>query len=189
MNNRLKRFLPLFLITILLDQLTKWWVKEHFFGFENPAPFWQWIVDFGQSMRPFDSIEITPFLNFVVVWNRGVSFGLFASDAMTGAYILSAIALVICGFFIFLLKKSNKKFQHYAIALIIAGALSNVWDRLRFGAVYDFIDFHAAGWHYPAFNVADSAITIGVILFIWAEFFISDERNNFVKKVGRWHAN
>ncbi|MBK66808.1 MAG: signal peptidase II [Rickettsiales bacterium] len=189
MNKKIFIFLPVFILIFALDQVSKWWVKERFFEVEEPKEFLNWLLEFGQPLRDFQMEAMTSFLNFVVVWNKGVSFGLFANDAQTGVMILSGLAILICIFFFGLLLKSEKQLQHVAIGMIIAGALSNVWDRVRFGAVYDFIDFHVSGWHYPAFNVADSAITVGVILFIFAEFFISDNRNNFVKKVGRWHAS
>ena len=189
MKTKILRFLPTFLAIFAADQVSKWWIKEIFFEFEDAKPFFEWLVSFGQTMRSFDTHTMTEFLNFVIVWNKGVSFGLFANDSFTGKLILSGVAILICVFFFMLLLKSGKKVQHFAIAFIIAGALSNVWDRVRFGAVYDFLDFHVMGWHYPAFNVADSAITIGVILYIYAEFFIKDNRNSFVKKVGRWHAS
>ena len=104
--------------------------------------------------------------DLVLVHNRGASFGIFsdapgwASVALIVFAILISIALAIW------MWRVNETLLAVALALVIGGAVGNVIDRIRFGAVVDFLDFHVAGWHWPAFNIADSAITIGVILLI-----------------------
>ena len=107
-------------------------------------------------------VEITPFLGLVTVWNRGVSFGLFNRDWPGTPWVLSALAVVVVVFLLVWLARSQRRLTALALGAIIGGAMANVVDRARFGAVYDFVDFHLGEWHWPAFNLADSAITLGV---------------------------
>jgi signal peptidase II len=107
-------------------------------------------------------------LNFVRVWNYGISFGLFQSPEL-GKWLFSMIALgMSLGLIIWWLRTEDKS-TRIAIAMIIGGAAGNVLDRLQYGAVADFIDVHLYGWHWPAFNIADSAIVIGVGILLLRE--------------------
>ena len=115
--------------------------------------------------------EILPFFNIVMVWNQGVSFGLFNQTANYGPLMLVALSCFITLWFVIWLFRKPSPVQSFAIALVISGAVGNVIDRLRFGAVIDFLDFHIAGYHWPAFNVADSCIVVGVILLIIYSLF------------------
>jgi signal peptidase II len=109
---------------------------------------------------------ITPFFNLVSAWNQGVGFSLMTMRGASGPYVLSGLALVISiGLFIWLLR-SQRLLPVIGLGLAIGGALGNVIDRLVHGAVFDFLQFHAAGYYFPAFNVADSALTIGVFLLV-----------------------
>jgi signal peptidase II len=112
------------------------------------------------------AVVVTPFLNLVVVWNRGVSFGMFDSAAALMPWLLAALALAVVAALGFWLKRVEHALAGVALGLIIGGALGNVIDRIRFGAVVDFLDFHALGYHWPAFNVADSAICVGAALLL-----------------------
>lgn len=109
-------------------------------------------------------IEVLSFFNLVTVWNYGISFGMFNTGSAGNALILVALALAIVVALVIWLKTATHALIGVALGLVIGGALGNIIDRLRFGAVFDFLDFHAFGWHWPAFNVADSAITVGVVL-------------------------
>lgn len=120
--------------------------------------------------------EILPFFNLTHVWNRGVSFGLF-NNGHSAAWLLIALSLVITGFFLHWLRKVDHKPLALAIGAVIGGALGNVIDRIRFDAVVDFIDFHIGGWHYPAFNVADSAIVLGIAYIVLDSLFFEPKRN------------
>lgn len=120
-------------------------------------------------------VEVLPFFNFVAVWNRGVSFGLFASDSAYGPLLLSALAVVVTIGLIIWLTRAENRLLAAGLGFIIGGAVGNVIDRLRFGAVIDFLDFHMLGYHWPAFNLADAAITLGVALLLWDSF--KDSRN------------
>ena len=120
------------------------------------------------ALGPFQGVSVTPFLNLVVVLNTGISFGLFASEGELGRYVLVALALIVSIILMRWLASNTNRFVCAALGMIIGGAFGNVIDRLVHKAVVDFLDFHLYGWHWPAFNVADSAITIGVALFVLA---------------------
>ena len=108
-------------------------------------------------------VTVLPVFNLVLVWNRGVSFGLFTQDSTTGPYILSGLSfLIVLALFIWLIKTDFKPLG-IALSAVIAGAIGNIIDRLVYGAVIDFLDFHVAGYHWPAFNIADSAIVLGIV--------------------------
>lgn len=144
-----------FVIAILIvafDQLTKWWVLA-------------------DLMDPPQIVAVTSFFNLVLVWNRGVSFGLFDSDSHWGPILLSALALAISAVLVVWLRRVGGRLPAVAIGMVLGGAVGNVIDRIRFGAVVDFLDFHAFGYHWPAFNVADSAISIGVGLLLYDGLF------------------
>lgn len=160
-------------LLLICDQLSKWAVTEHLFrtqlGLGDPMRFIDWLQHAPQRMSDV-SIVVTSFLNMTMVWNFGISFGLMTGG---GAGLLTIASLVIAaGFFIWMLR-SQILFEIVSLALIIGGALGNVVDRQRFGAVIDFADFHWGNWHFPAFNLADSAISIGVAgLVIHGLFFV-----------------
>ncbi len=123
------------------------------------------------AMEPPRLVAVTGFFNIVLVWNKGVSFGMFNQGGTTSLWILSAIALIIAAALTIWLARTGKRLVAWALALIVGGALGNVIDRVRLGAVVDFLDFHVAGWHWPAFNVADAAIFIGVVLLLFENLF------------------
>ena len=116
-------------------------------------------------------IEVTGFLNFVRVWNRGISFGLFDGGADSMRWVLIAVALAITVALTWWLKTVDRPYLAVIIGLIIGGAVGNVIDRVRFGAVFDFIDFHVFGYHWYTFNIADSAISVGVALLLIDSLF------------------
>jgi len=142
------RWFVLAAVVIVADQLAKWAVLQHF-----PA---------GPRSEP-----LAPFFNLVLVFNKGAAFSLLSQAPGWQTPLLTAFALVAAAVVSFLiLKNSKQRVLCVALAAILGGALGNVIDRLRFGAVVDFLDFHALGWHFPAFNVADSAISVGAALLI-----------------------
>jgi signal peptidase II len=143
-------------VVVLVDQLSKWWILA--------------VV-----MRPPRLIEVTPFFNLVLGWNTGISFGLFGGDDVLAGWVLPAVAGLIVAFLAVWLARSDRRPMGISLGLIIGGALGNVVDRMRFGAVADFLDFHAFGYHWPAFNVADTAITVGAVLLLIDSLLIDDE--------------
>lgn len=118
-------------------------------------------------------IEVLPFFNLVTVWNYGISFGLFNNGSAGASIVFVALALAIVAALCFWLRTADHPLVGIALGLVIGGAVGNVVDRVRYGAVFDFLDFHAFGWHWPAFNVADSAITVGVVLLCFDALFLT----------------
>jgi signal peptidase II len=140
----------------VVDQATKVWALDGWFF-------------------PPRTIEVTSFFNLVAVWNSGISFGFLANHSEAMPYILTGFAIVVSlGLTIWLLRVHSRLLAA-GLGLVIGGAVGNVIDRLRFQAVVDFIDLHAVGFHWPTFNVADAAITIGVGLLLLDSFSRRDE--------------
>lgn len=145
-------------VVIVFDQATKWWIMA-------------------MVMQPPRIIPVTPFFNLVTVWNRGISFGLFDGDSAVNVWVLPLVALAIVAALVAWLRRVQGVWLASAIGLVIGGALGNVVDRLRHdGAVADFLDFHVAGYHWPAFNVADSGITVGVTMLVLDSLFLGGEK-------------
>tara|TARA_B100001245_G_C22862635_1_gene414805 strand:- start:497 stop:991 length:495 start_codon:yes stop_codon:yes gene_type:complete len=120
----------------------------------------------------YPEMEITSFLNLVLVQNKGISFGLFSRYEI--GWLISILTIGIVVVLFIWMRKLERAILALPFSLIIGGAIGNLIDRLNYGFVVDFIDFHFFGWHWPAFNVADSAITVGVIFLLIASF-----SNNF----------
>lgn len=114
----------------------------------------------------YGQLEVTPFFNLVEVWNHGVSFGMM-KGLPYGQWLLSGVSLIITAVMLYCLQKAEDKISIAAFSFVVAGALGNVLDRIRFGAVPDYLDFHAFGYHWPAFNFTDVAIVSGVFLLIF----------------------
>ena len=115
------------------------------------------------------------FLNISLIWNEGIAFGLFSFDSQITYNILTILILIIILFIFFMIIKS-KSFEKYALSMILGGALGNVFDRIIYKRVPDFIDFHINDFHWFIFNVSDIFITIGVISMIVLEIF---NKNNY----------
>jgi signal peptidase II len=135
------------LLLLGFDQLTKWAALD--------------LLDL--QARP---IAVTPFFNLVMVWNKGVSFGMLNSLGPLAPWLLSGVALAVVIALLFWLRRSENAVMATGLGLVIGGALGNVVDRVRYGAVVDFLDFHVAGWHWPAFNLADAGICVGAGLIV-----------------------
>ena len=138
------------LVGLGLDQLSKYWLLI-------------WLADQGGR------IKLTGFFNLVTVWNRGISFGMFQSGEIGRWLLVSFSSLVCLGLGIWLWRQT-RTWPVFALTMVIGGALGNIIDRILRGAVADFFDFHVMGYHWPAFNLADSAITIGVAMLLYDSF-------------------
>ncbi len=135
------------IVVIILDQMTKWWILT-------------------SVMTPPQRIPVTGILDLVLVYNRGVSFGLLGGAPSWATAALIVFALLLSMALCIWMWRADSLLLGTALGFVVGGALGNVIDRFLHGAVVDFLDFHAAGYHWPAFNVADSAITIGVVILI-----------------------
>ncbi len=137
-------------LVIVLDQLSKWVVLNH--------------VQFGET------IYVAPFWNWVLTFNPGAAFSFLADQPGWQRWFFTILALGVSAWMAVEIRRHpEQKLLALALALVMGGALGNVVDRVRFGAVVDFIQWHASGFYWPAFNVADSAITVGAILLVFAQ--------------------
>jgi len=143
-----KQAMGLVVATVLVDQLSKELLMRY-------------LEKVGGMVSVFDD-----FFRLVSVFNSGVSFGFLGGDKALPPWILSVVAVAVCiGLFVWL-RRIDRPLIGWGIGLVIGGAIGNVIDRARWGAVFDFADFHVGQWHWPAFNVADSAIVVGVGLML-----------------------
>ena len=146
---------------VLLDQISKWIVLG--------------------ALRPGDTVYVAPFFNWVLTFNAGAAFSFLSDAGGWQRWLFTALALGVSAWIITLLRRHSGEFRlSLALTLVLGGAVGNVIDRMRFGAVVDFIHWHAAGYYWPAFNVADSAITVGAILLAWDQL-AKPAGNNAVK--------
>ena len=130
-----------------LDQLSKWWIVN-------------------EIMSPPKFIPVFPSFNLVMGWNRGISFGMFDSNSPVSQWILIALALLVVSILLVWLKRAETLTISISLGMIIVGALGNVIDRIHYGAVADFLDFYVGDFHWPAFNLADTGITLGAIVLV-----------------------
>lgn len=152
MNKHTGYALLVAVVVLIVDQLSKW-VLFDMVGIAGRT-----------------AIEVTSFFNLVMVWNPGISFGMLAD--YNQPLLLIIMTLVITAFLLAWLVRTPYAMVAYALGAVIGGAAGNCVDRLRFGAVADFFDFHLMGYHWPAFNIADSAIFIGVVVLCIHSMFI-----------------
>lgn len=141
------------LVIIILDQLTKF-------------------IILNEMVKP-KIISVIPGFNLILAYNTGISFSMFAGN---NPYVLSVIALLVCALLAWWMQKETDKWTRIGFTMIIGGAVSNVIDRFVHGAVIDFLDFYIGSHHWPAFNVADSAICIGAGIVILRSFLTNSEK-------------
>lgn len=146
----LTRWLVLAALLLVADQLTKLW--------------------FDSALRYGDRLNVLPFFDFTLLYNRGAAFSFLADQAGWQRWFFTALGLGAAGFILWMMHKNRTQTRLLlALALILSGALGNVIDRLAYGHVIDFLLFYWQNWYYPAFNIADSCITLGAILMILDE--------------------
>jgi signal peptidase II len=143
-------FLGFSALIALADQLIKWLVQ--------------------QSMAYGQSVDITPFFNWVHVWNKGAAFSLFADGGGWQRYFFIAIAIVVSAVLVKLIRDSHKRTEALAYSMVLGGAFGNVIDRVFRGYVVDYLDFHWQSRHWPAFNLADVFIVLGVAMILVTSF-------------------
>lgn len=135
-----------------------------------------------QNMHEFQSINILPFFNIVLVYNTGAAFSFLANAGGWQNYFFIIVTIIAMGLIIYLMINSfsnNNNYEVLALSFILGGAIGNLIDRVRLGKVVDFLDFYWQNTHYPAFNLADSAITCGVLIMIYAIIF-SGKKSNLI---------
>jgi signal peptidase II len=136
---------------------------------------------YGTHLRLTYPWPLLPFLDFTVVWNRGISYGLFQQNSDLGRWILTGVKIVAAIVLFFWLRKAENRLEAVGIGLIIGGAIGNAIDRILHGAVFDFVHFHVGSFSWYVFNVADAAIVIGVVLMV-ASPFLGFARSDDVKE-------
>ena len=128
------------------------------------------------SLSLYQRIEVLPFFNITLAYNPGAAFSFLAGAGGWQRWFLSLVAMGASLFiFFWLIRLKGERLLSLGLALILGGALGNLWDRLVYGHVTDFLDFHWAGWHFPAFNIADTAITLGAACLIIDMIFFADK--------------
>lgn len=158
-NKIILKFIIIMLLITLADQLSKIYIEAFLLN------------------ELHNTYEILPFFNFSLAYNYGISFSMFGdvgSDAKFWFIGISSIIILILLYFLYSdgdIKLQNKRV--IPIALIVSGAINNIIDRIRVGAVVDFLDFHIGHWHYPVFNVADSVVVIGVGILAWQNLIVN----------------
>lgn len=142
----MRRWLWIAVVVLALDQAGKWLALE--------------------KLVLHESVPLAPFLNLTLVYNKGAAFGFLSSASGWQNLLFVGIALVATGVILYLLRRlgATDRFMAVALMLILGGAIGNLIDRLAYGHVVDFIDVYYGTWHWPAFNVADSAITVGAVM-------------------------
>jgi len=136
------------LVVLIADQVSKWWVVDVL------------------HLPQVGQIVLLPVLNFTMVWNRGVTFGLLTSFGRSSYLLLAAVALAVVIALVVWLRRAESWLVAISLGAIVGGALANVIDRLRFGAVIDFIHAHIGDWSWYVFNLADAAIVCGVAALV-----------------------
>ena len=124
----------------------------------------------------FNEIYLTEFLNIYFIWNEGIAFGLLNFNEHSFYKIITLI-ITIVSIIIFIFAMKTKNYKGYFFAIIFGGAIGNLYDRVRFSAVPDFIDLHIGNYHWFIFNVADIFISLGIICLIFDELFINKKNN------------
>ena len=156
----LRLALGLAVIVLALDQASKW-------------------VILSQVMSPPRVVEVTGFFNLVLTYNSGVSFGLFGGgEATWKPWVLGGLAVAVSAGLLYWLARQPERLLGLAVGFVVGGALGNALDRAHQPGVVDFLDFHLAGWHWPAFNLADSSIFLGVVILIVDGLFRERDRSN-----------
>jgi len=122
------------------------------------------------AFRPGEELPVLPFFSLVLAFNPGAAFSFLADQPGWQRWLFACVAAVASVAIVWFLRRGGSRMFLLALALILGGALGNLWDRLAIGQVVDFLLFHWRGWAYPAFNVADSAITVGAALLIIDSF-------------------
>lgn len=144
-------------VVLVLDQLTKWQVEQH--------------------LSLYERIEILPFFNLTLAYNPGAAFSMLADAGGWQRWFFTMVAVIaILVMLVWLLRLRGERILAAGLALIVGGALGNLVDRLLHGHVVDFLDFHWAGWHFPAFNMADTAISLGAACLI-IDMFLEGARH------------
>jgi len=157
-NSILKLGLIVALISVSIDQASKIYLVDYMVAY------------------PY-GIDVTSFFRLVMVWNSGVSFGMFAGGETT-RWVLVALSIVISVVLLFMMIKATRKFLSFGLGLVLGGAVGNIVDRIHYGRVADFFDFDLIIMRWPAFNIADISIVCGVAILLVDSLFFDEKSSN-----------
>ncbi len=146
------------LVTLALDQATK------LFGL--------FVLDLPET----EPIRLAPFLDLIVVWNRGISYGLFQQHSEAGRWALVALSAAASVWLTLWIRRAEGRLLALSLGLVVGGAVGNGIDRIAYGAVFDFIHFHVGSWSWYVFNVADAAIVAGVVGLLYDSLILEKRR-------------
>ncbi len=136
-----------------------------------------YIIDLFTQSNVSNDIYVNPYLNFILLWNKGIAFGLLQSEQYS-YHLISSIILIVILFLFYLIFKTQKNWEMLYLSIIAGGALGNFTDRIYYMAVPDFVDLHYKDFHWFTFNIADICITFGIILFLIFDMFKFKNKNN-----------
>ena len=157
------RWLAVSAIVVVADLATKAWISHLF--------------------APGELYTVTPFFNLVLVYNTGAAFSFLAGAGGWQRWFFIGISTVVSFVILWMLRRHERDtLLSFALSLVLGGALGNLYDRVTLGKVVDFVQLHAAGYYWPAFNVADSAISVGVALLVWDSFRGKDPRGQDLER-------
>lgn len=151
------------LVTLILDQATKLYLLNIF------------------DLPLREPVRLAPFLDLMVVWNRGISYGLFQQQTDLGRWILVLVSVLVATGLSLWLRKASGRLLAISLGLVAGGAIGNAVDRLAYGAVFDFVHFHVGAWSWYVFNVADAAIVAGVVGLLYDSFILDRRRTRQVR--------
>lgn len=145
---------------VLIDQISKHWMIKH--------------------LIPYQSQVIAPFFNLTLAFNQGAAFSFLHDQSGWQRWFFTGFAVIFIALFGYLICRSKRQHTvvYAALSLVTAGAIGNVIDRIRYGYVIDFLDFHIKTWHWPVFNIADSAISIGIAIYIIWTIFHKEQKSH-----------
>ena len=146
-------------LVFLADRFSKWWLLT---VYDLPAK---------------GSVDVLPFFDLTLVWNRGISLGLFQMESDAGRYFLIALTGIISVVLVVWLLRAGERILATGLGLVLGGAVGNIWDRVEYGAVADFFHFFIGDWSFYIFNVADAAISVGVVLLLWDALLKPKKKN------------
>jgi signal peptidase II len=161
------KWFALSLVVFILDQLSKIAILKHFTALK--------VCAYNQPRLALCDDALMPFFNLTMLWNPGVSMGLFQANSALAKNALTGLTAAIALFVAWAITREKDRVQQFAFALVLGGAIGNILDRVRFGAVVDFIRFNlepvGVDWSFYVFNVADAAISVGVAVLVYRAFF------------------
>lgn len=180
----------LLLLLIAVDQFCKWVVMEGILKGAVGLPgsgLSAWLFTVPQEPLGFIQMRVSDFFNLVMIWNKGVNY-FMPGDIQAPPLIMAGVTgAFACALAVWMLCTQDKVLM-FALAAIVGGALSNIWDRVRFGGVADFFDLHLMGWHWPAFNIADAAIVLGVLAVLIDGLVFHKHRDQIKPSLSQEHS-